>query len=505
MNSQSSQRTSMPWLWLLAIGLFAVGAWYVLNRPSAKPTASNSLTEGTKDQPTPPKVVVGIPLKMKIVVWDEFVARLEAIDSVDVRARVSGYLASTHFKEGQDVTAGELLAVIDRRPFVAEMKRIDGDLSEAQGKRAQAEAAVVQAKAEADRAAAHRDLTRKQLERNQSLRRQNAISQEDFDVAEAASFEAVADVSVAQSKIESANANLVAAKAAEEVAQANLEIARLNLTFTEIRAPISGRISRRFVTEGNMISGGSSESTLLTNIVSLDPIHCYFDADEKTYLKYMQLNREGKRPSSREVRNPVYVALANDKNAFPYEGHMDFVDNRVDRQTGTIRGRAILPNEERNLTPGMFARLLLPGSPPQETLLIPDKAVGTDQTEKFVFVVNEKNEVEKRFVQIGPISHGLRVVQSGLDGSERVITSGMQRAKEKELVSFDELEAIVASKSSYPEKYEPFEKDLTPPRRTAANVRMPDGTELPTPLKNIPPVGVATPLPEDSTSTNSGQ
>ena len=276
------------------------------------------------------------------------------------------------------------------------------------------------------------------------------------------------------------------------IAQANLDLAKLNLQYTEVRAPIDGRISNRRVTEGNLVSGGTNDSTLLTTIVSLDPIHCYFDADEKTFLKYVQLAREGKRPSSREVRNPVFVALANEQVGFPHQGHMDFVENRLDEETGTIRGRAILPNKNLDLAPGLFARVRLPGSPRYDAILIPDKAIGTDQADKFILTVDESSKVVRKVVTLGPISHGLRIIRTGLDGTERVILSGQQRARPGNEVTVS-VEAVTPGKEFLPDEYEPVSQEnwLTPKRTAAGNVAIPDrsieGTEAPAPAIETKP------------------
>jgi RND family efflux transporter MFP subunit len=201
------------------------------------------------------------------------------------------------------------------------------------------------------------------------------------------------------------------------------------LEYTRVIAPIAGRVSHRDATEGNLISGGTSQSTLLTTIVSLDPIHVYFDADEQAFLKYTRLAMEGKRQSSREVKNPVYIALADEKKGYPHKGHMDFVDNRLDPNTGTMRGRAIFRNADLSLTPGLFARLRLPGSAPYEAVLAPDSAIGSDQSVKYVLIVDAENKVRRQQVEIGPMSHGLRVVRSGLNGSERIVLRGLQRVR----------------------------------------------------------------------------
>jgi RND family efflux transporter MFP subunit len=199
---------------------------------------------------------------------------------------------------------------------------------------------------------------------------------------------------------------------------------RLNVEFTQVKAPISGRISRQLVTEGNLITGGTGDATLLTTIVSLDPIYGYFEMDERAYLQYTRLWRNG----SREGKTPVSLGLANEQG-FPHQGYLDFIDNRLDPDTGTMTGRAIFPNPDLVLIPGLFARTRLPGSDRYEALLVPDEAIGSDQTQRFAFVVNDQNTVEYRTVDVGPMIDGLRVIRDGLQPEDRVIVNGMQRVR----------------------------------------------------------------------------
>jgi len=336
--------------------------------------------------PAPPKVAVSRPVVREVIEWDEYTGRLVAVESVEIRARVSGYLQSIHFNDGAIVKKGHLLFVIDPRPYQADLDR---------------------ANAESQLANARLDLAKSDYARAQRLLQVRAISEEEADTRAATQRQT-------QEQLQAARAAVAAAK--------------LNVEFTRITAPISGRISRKFVTEGNLINGGTAQSTLLTTIVSLDPIHCYIEADERAYLKYVRLSREGKRPSSREVRNPAYLALA-DETGFPHKGYIDFVDNRLDPNTGTMTGRAIFPNPELTLTPGLFARVRIPGSGNYEALMIPDEAIGTDLSQKFTFVVNDQNVVEYRAVQLGPVINGLRVIREGLKPEDWVIVKGIQRAR----------------------------------------------------------------------------
>lgn len=335
---------------------------------------------------TPPAVDVAHPVAREITEWDEYTGRLAAVETVEVRPRVSGYLESIHFKEGQIVIKGDLLFVIDPRPF---------------------RAALAVAEAEVTRAQTRLELARNDAERASRLVKSRAISAEEFDTRSKGAQEAVATLSGARAQVEAA---------------------RLNLEFTEVRSPIEGRISSHFVTVGNLISGGSDDSTLLTTIVSLDPIHCYIDVDEQAYLRYVRLDREGTRPSSRDTPNPVWIALA-DEAEFKHEGHVDFVDNRIDPLSGTIRGRGVFTNPDQVLIPGMFVRVRLIGRPHQRTLLLPDAAIGIDQSIRVVLIVGQNNIVEQRTVTLGQFVDGLRVVRSGLTGEEDVIVNGIQRAR----------------------------------------------------------------------------
>lgn len=436
-----------------------------------------------------PKVEVARPITMPIVEWDEFIGRLAAIETVEVRARVSGYLATSNFQEGQMVKAGDVLVVIDQRPFQAEISRSRAALLSAKAQLGEAQAEVARTQADKVGRVVRVDLAHKQLQRMRQLRERNTATQEELEVREAEHEQAVAEREVGDTLIEAAEASVVAAEAAVGTAQANLELAELNFQYTEVRAPIAGRISRLYVTEGNLVSGGTADSTLLTTIVSTDPIHCYFDADEQTFLKYMKLARDGKRPSSRDVRNPVYLALANEKEGFPRQGHMDFVENRFDETTATIRGRAIIPNPNGELAPGLFARVRLPGSPRYEAVLIPDRAISTDQAEKFVMIV-EDGAAQRRRVELGPISHGLRVIRDGLTGAEQLIVSGLQRVKPGTEVSVEET-TIPLGAESLPDEYEPVPEDkwLTPKRGAAANVTLPDSPPRDVKATSLPQKG----------------
>jgi RND family efflux transporter MFP subunit len=330
-------------------------------------------------------VSVAKPIEKEIVEWDEYTARLEAVESVEVRPRVSGYLESIHFQDGSLVKKGDLLFLIDPRPYEATLRRATADVEQAKTRL---------------------ELARKNSARGGNLLASHAISQEEADIR--------------QSNVRQAEAGL-------EEAQAALDAARLDVEFTHIRAPVAGRVGRKLVTEGNLINGGpGTQGTLLTTIVSLDPIYAYFDADEGSVLKYIRLAQTGQRPSSRDFKNPVRVGLS-DETDFPHEGTMDFVDNQVDRGTGTVVGRAVLPNPDMTLLPGLFARLKLPGSGQYRAILVPDETIATDQSQRFVYVVDAENKAQYRKVTTGPLIDGLRVVREGLTADERVVSAGIQR------------------------------------------------------------------------------
>lgn len=344
----------------------------------------------------PARVAVAKPIDRNVVEWDTYTARLEAVDSVEVRARVSGYLEAVRFSDGATVREGDILFVIDPRPYQAELKR--------------AEAALRQARAQLELAGSRN-------QRAAKLVSSDAISREEADTRAAEANQAEASL---------------------QGAAAAVEAAKLDVEFTEVRAPISGRVGRKLVTEGNLINGGSgTQGTLLTTIVSLDPIYVYFEADERSYLKYTRLAREGTRPSSRDIQNPVEVGFA-DEEGFPHRGNMDFVDNRLDPSTGTMIGRAVLPNPDLTLTPGLFARLRLVGSGEYRALLIPDAAIGSDQAKKFVYVVEADDTAQYRAVTLGPLIDGLRVVREGLTADDRVVISGMQRLRPDTMVVAEE-------------------------------------------------------------------
>jgi RND family efflux transporter MFP subunit len=343
-------------------------------------------SKATPPVAAPPAVVVAPPLVMRLTEWDEYTGRFEATDRVDVRARVDGYLDSIHFRDGAIVKPGDLLFVIDPRPY---------------------EAVLEGARADVVRAQTRLELATTDLTRGEQLFAIRGISQEDFDRRMQARKEA--------------EAALIVAHAAERTAALNVE-------FTRVRAPIGGRIAQKFVSVGNLISGGQAGSTILTTIVAVDPIKFVFDASESDYLKYNRMNASGERRSSRETANPVRIRLL-DEPSFTHVGKMDFVDNQVDLATGTIRGRAFVANPDGFLTPGQFGRLQLLGSGEFDALLIPDSAILSDQSRRFVWTLGKDDVAEQRFVEPGNLEAGLRIVRSGLRRDDRVVINGMQRVQ----------------------------------------------------------------------------
>jgi len=357
-------RALVAWLALTALALLAAC------KPAAPPP------------PGPPPVTVAQPEAREIMEWDEYTGRFTAVESVEIRPRVTGYLQKVHFKDGEMVERGALLFTIDPRPLQAALENAQGQSRQVQ---------------------ARLELARANVERGKALRDAEAISLEEFD-----------------SRVE----QLAAAEAALASAQAAERAAAIDLGFAEVRAPIAGRVSDARADVGNLVANGE---TVLTTLVSLNPIHFEFIASEQDYLRYVRLNEQGRRPSSRQVANPVMVKL-EDEAEFLHEGRMDFVDNAVDASTGTIRGRAIFDNREGLFTPGQFGRIRLLGSGRYEAILLPDSAINSDQADKFVLVVGEGDVVEYRKVKLGPLVDGLRVVREGLAKTDRVVIKGVQRA-----------------------------------------------------------------------------
>jgi RND family efflux transporter MFP subunit len=333
-----------------------------------------------------PQVSVASALEREVTEWDEFTGRVEAVESVEVRPRVTGYVESVNFTEGSTVRKGDLLFVIDPRPYRAELSKAEAELS---------------------RAVARSELAASDAARSKSLVDIKAVSREEYETRVNASREATANVAAARAAVDAA---------------------KLNLEFTRVTSPIAGRVSKAAVTAGNLVTGGSNAATLLTTVVSLDPIYVTFEGDEQVYLKYTELARRGERQSSRDAANPVLMELANETD-YPRHGTMVFVDNQIDPRTGTIRARASFENKDGFLTPGLFARIKLLGHNSYQAVLVDDRAIGTDQSQKFVYVVDAQSKVVYRPVKVGRLADGLRIVQQGLQPGETVIVNGLQRVR----------------------------------------------------------------------------
>ncbi|MFK7887492.1 MAG: efflux RND transporter periplasmic adaptor subunit [Gammaproteobacteria bacterium] len=357
-------------LLLLIAGLTACGG-----------DSGNGAAGGAPQGPPPADVNVAPVELTRVTEWDQFNGRIEAVHNVEIRPRVGGYLEQVHFAEGSVVEEGAVLYTIDPREYEAAVRRAEAGLAGAQAR--QKQALIEQA-------------------RSEKLLEVQAVSNEEFEQRRGEALQARAQIATAE---------------------AELVQAELNLEFATIRAPITGRVGEALVRPGNLVSPGT---TLLTTLVSIDPVHVVFEGDEHVYLKYQAQARRGDRPSSRDVRNPVRVGLINEEG-FPHEGEMDFVDNQLNPATGTIRGRAVLANPDGIFTPGLFARLRLLGSSEYEALLVSELAVLTDQDRKYVYVVGPNGEAQRRDVQLGRDIDGLRVVEQGLREGDQVVVNGTSR------------------------------------------------------------------------------
>lgn len=346
-------------------------------------TATGCKKNSAPQQPPLPVNVVTV-IEKEVREWDEFTGRLEAVESVEIRPRVSGYITEIHFEAGVVIKKGDLLYVIDPRPYQADFDR---------------------AAAEFDRAQAQLKLSQIELDRAKDLRTKNTISSSEFD-QKAATYQE--------------------SSAAARSAEAAKNSAALNLEFTQIKSPIDGRIGDARITAGNLVQPGAGPESVLTTVVSVDPIYVKMDADENAVLKYVKLSDEGKRVSARTEKIPAFVELGNETD-FPHEGYIDFVDNRLDPGTGTVRARAVLKNWNPSLiTPGFFARVRIAGATPYRAALIADKVISSQQGVKYVFVVKPDNTIERRTLETGTMFEGKRIVKSGLKEGEKVVSTRLQ-------------------------------------------------------------------------------
>ena len=360
------------------LGLFLLGSIAALVLSACgNPQAANEA-----EAPPAPEVSVAQVVSERITEWDEFTGRLQAPETVNLVPRVSGYIEQVHFTEGALVNKGDLLVQIDPKPFAAEVARLKAELQSAQSALALAENEFIRA---------------------EKLSVARAISEELLDTRLA--------------RKQQTAANVASVKAA-------LHRAELDLSYTRITAPISGRVSYALITAGNYVNAGESQ---LTSLVSTEKMYAYFDVDEQSYLKYLRLSEDGKRADTRDATaNPVYMALADDSD-YQHMGNIDFVDNSVNQQTGTIRIRATFANSDNSLLPGLFARIKLVGSDSYQGILIDEKAIGTDLNNKYVLLVNAENQLEYRAVKLGEKVNGLRIVREGLSANDKIVVNGLQR------------------------------------------------------------------------------
>ena len=340
-------------------------------------------TQQQAQAPQAPQVSVAKPIVKDIKEWDDFTGRFQAVEDVDIRARVTGYVEAVHFDEGELVKQGDLLITIDPRTYQA-------SLDEARASLKVAEAAL--------------NFATKELKRAEDLSKRGNIS---------------------RSVVDERREAFAATRAEIEGAKAAVRSARLNLEFTLIRAPIAGRVSSKQVSTGSLVS---ANETVLTNIASVNPIHFVFDVDERSYLAYARMAQEGKRKSGRETPYEVLVSLSDEKEA-KRVGFLDFVDNRIDQESGTIRGRAVFPNDDLLLLPGLFGRISVPGSPVYKGILVPDEAIASDQDRRIVYALGEGNKVTAKVIRPGPQIDGYRVFRRGLTGEETLIVNGLMRVR----------------------------------------------------------------------------
>ena len=363
---------------LRRLGHGLAGLWLMFGLAACDPGGT---PPGPKALPPIP-VKTALPMLRDVMDWDEFTGRIEAMESVDIRARVSGYLDQVLFKDGGKVNKGDLLFVIDPRNYAIELKRAEAELQRTRTKL---------------------ELAQNDLKRAERLRLSKAISDEEFD---------------------SRSKGLAESTETLHAAEAAVQMARLNLEFTQVRSPINGRIGRELITVGNLVK---EDQTLLTTVVSIDPVYVYLDADERSILKYRRLAAAGQRGGA-NTRIAAQLGLI-DESGFPHQGYIDYTDPRMDPNTGTLRVRGVFPNPSELLSPGLFARVRLHGGKPHPALLIPGRAVATDQDQKYVWVARPDGSVDYRKVSLGGLQGSFRVVTGGLEASEAVVVDGVAKLR----------------------------------------------------------------------------
>jgi multidrug efflux system membrane fusion protein len=371
----------------LVIALLAVGA-LVLWATGVVPGLKTGAPAPVASAAPPPPVSVATAVDRAVTEWDEFSGRVQAIDHVQVRPQISGIITEVHFQDGQLVKKGDLLFTIDPRPFQAELARTQAALASAQARVAFAET---------------------------NMNRSNQL---------------IATHAIAQSEQDQNHDALLEAEASVQGAEAAVQTAQLNLDYTAVTAPVSGRVSRAEITVGNLVGTGIT-APVLTTVVSVSPVYVEFEIDEQTYLKYAAQGANG---NSGIDHIPVSMALANETD-YPHQGRLESIDNQLDTSSGTIRARAIFDNATGELTPGLYARVRTGGSAAESAILVDDKAVGTDQDKKYVMVVDSDNKIAYRSVTLGPMVNGLRIVRSGLAKGERIVVNGLQRVQPNEVVA----------------------------------------------------------------------
>jgi len=388
LSTPRGRRRGLVWglVVILAVAV-AGGIWWQGQQSGATGGEAAKQAQPGAGAPPAPPVTVANPIHKKIVEWDEYPGQFTAVDAIEVRARVSGYLEQIHFTDGQVVKQGDLLFTIEKRPFEIALDNAQAQLAEAN---------------------AQLSLANRNLKRFEKMREGNIVGESDYD-----------------DRVEAVSAG----KAAVAAAQAQVRQADLDLGYTDIRAPVSGRIGRHEVSAGNLITGGySGDVTLLTTIVSLDPIHFDFDVSEQNYLAYQRAAERGVMPSMRDNNVEVFGKLP-DEDQWTHKGKLEFLDNQVNETSGTIRARATFPNADGAFTPGQFGHIRVPGSEPYEAVLLPETAIVTDQSQKIALVVAADGTVGVKILRVGPSYDGMRIIREGLSPDDRVVINGLLRAR----------------------------------------------------------------------------